>query len=183
MWHTDYKQLDDKRWLIIYEDGASRYVTGRGVFDEATTERAIEVLDQAIYERGKPKLILTDHGTRFYAVGSEKKKGVSKFEEHIETLGNQHILGRVVHPQTNGKAERVNGEVRRKIHLFLDVSGPPSSGCPINPPPIEKEPLIRFMRWYNHARPHMSLNVDIEETPDVAFKRKMPPDDLDESDK
>ena len=28
MQHTDYKRLDDTRWLIIYEDGASRYVAG-----------------------------------------------------------------------------------------------------------------------------------------------------------
>ena len=27
MWHTDYKQLDDGRWLVSYEDDASRVVT------------------------------------------------------------------------------------------------------------------------------------------------------------
>ena len=74
MWHTDYKQLDDGQWLIIYEDDTSRYVTGWGVFKEATAAHAIEVLDQAISNHGKPKSVLTDHGTQFYAVGSEKKK-------------------------------------------------------------------------------------------------------------
>ena len=31
------------------------------------------------------------------------------------------------------------------------------------------------MEWYNHDRPHMSLDWDNLETPAQAFKRKMPP--------
>ena len=30
------------------------------------------------------------------------------------------------------------------------------------------------MRWYNHNRPHMSLDWDDPETPVQAFARKMP---------
>ena len=48
MWHTDYKQLCDRRWLLCYEDDASHFVTGYGVFDHATTENALAVLEQAI---------------------------------------------------------------------------------------------------------------------------------------
>ena len=62
MWHTDYKQLDDGRWFISYEYDASRFVTGLGVFDEATAEHAMDVLDQAITGHGKPKSILSDRG-------------------------------------------------------------------------------------------------------------------------
>ena len=32
MRHTDYKQLDDGRRFLCYEDDASRFVTGLGVF-------------------------------------------------------------------------------------------------------------------------------------------------------
>ena len=67
MWHTDYKQLDDERWFISYEDDESGYVTGWGVFNEATTEHAIEVLDQAIAGHGEPRSILSDRGSQFYA--------------------------------------------------------------------------------------------------------------------
>ena len=73
MWHTDYKQLDDGCWFISYEDDASRFVTGWGVFDEATAEHAMEVLDQAITKHGKPKSILSDRGSQFYTTGSEKR--------------------------------------------------------------------------------------------------------------
>ena len=183
MWHTDYKQLDDGRWLISYEDDASRFVTGWGVFDEATAEHAIEVLDKAISEYGKPRSILSDRGSQFYATESEKKsKGVSEFEKHLEELGIRHILARVAHPQTNGKLERVHGEIQRKLPLFYDVAGPPGSACPINPSVIESDPMVRFMKWYNYERPHMSLDTDIEETPAMAFERKMLPPGSDVSD-
>ena len=38
------------------------------------------------------------------------------------------------------------------------------------------------MKWYNHDRPHMSLDTDIEETPAMAFERKMPPAGSDATD-
>ena len=83
MWRTDYKQLDDGRWLISYEDDASRFVTGWGVFDEATTEHAIEVLDKAISEYGKPRPILSDRGSQFATASEKKSKGVSEFEKRL----------------------------------------------------------------------------------------------------
>ena len=61
MWHTDYKQLDDGRWFLCYEDDASRFVTGYGVFEHATAENALAVLDRAIKDRGRPASIMTDH--------------------------------------------------------------------------------------------------------------------------
>lgn len=73
MWHTDFKQLDDGRWFIAYQDDASRFVTGYGVFENATTENALAVLDEAITNHGKPASILTDHGSQFYANESTEK--------------------------------------------------------------------------------------------------------------
>ena len=63
LWHTDWYMVMDRRWmgrwLIVYIDDASRFITGWGLFDEATTEKAISVLDKAISEYGKPASILT----------------------------------------------------------------------------------------------------------------------------
>ena len=36
-------------------------------------------------------------------------------------------------------------------------------------------PMARFVRWHNTERPHMSLNTDVKETPEMAFGRKTPP--------
>ena len=185
MWHTDYKQLDDGRWFLGYLDDASRFMAGYGVFQEATTENALLVLDEAIKAHGRPASILTDRGTQFYASESEvKKKGNSKFEERMVELGIKHILARVRHPQTNGKIERFHGELQRKLHLFEEESvdktrrGTPSDddhvGGPLNTEP-KKDAITRFMDWYNNDRPHMSLDFDNLETPAKAFVRKMPP--------
>ena len=164
MWHTDFKLLDDGRWFLCYEDDASRFVTGYGAFEHATTENALAVLEEAIKNHGKPASIMTDHGSQFYANASEaKKKGASDFEKRLVGLGIHQILARVKHPQTNGKLERLHGEIQRKLPEFEAILMRKS------------DPIDLFMQWYNYDRPHMSLNRDERETPAQAFVRKMPP--------
>ena len=63
------------------------------------------------------------------------------------------------HPQTNGKLERLHGEIQRKLPKFEAAVMRTS------------EPTGLFMKWYNHDRPHMSLNWDELETPAQAFER------------
>ena len=145
------------------------------MFDEATGKHAVKVPDGAMSAYGKPASILSDRGFQFYATESEKKaKGVSMFERRLNDLGIRHILARVAHPQTNGKLERARGELQRKLHPFHDVAGPPGV-CPVNPPRIETDPMARFVKWHNCERPHMSLDADVGETPEMAFERKTPP--------
>ena len=164
MWHTDYKLLDDGRWFLCYEDDASRFVTAYGTFERATTENALAVLDEAIRNHGKPASIMTDRGSQFYATASEaKKKGASEFEKKMAELGIKQILAGVRHPQTNGKLERLHGEIQRKLPEFEAIMMRKS------------DPVDLFMQWYNYDRPHMSLGSDGEETPAQAFVRKMPP--------
>ena len=50
MWHTDYKQLPGGKWFVSFQDDASRFIVGFGVFDEPTSDHAIEVLERAIKE-------------------------------------------------------------------------------------------------------------------------------------
>ena len=154
LWHADWFYYNGK-WIIAYLDDASRLITGYGVFENATAENAIKVLREAMDNYGKPESILTDRGTQFYASGGEKKvKGVSKFEKFLAENGIRHIVGRVNHPQTNGKIERFYGTLKDKARYF--------------------ETLDEFVEWYNHKRPHMSLNLEELETPYQAFLRKLP---------
>ena len=182
LWHTDYKLLPNKKWFISYLDDASRYILAHGVFDEATTQHAIDVLHEAISKHGVPASVMTDHGSQFYANEKENRiRGVSKFEEELVRLGINHILSGVRHPQTNGKIERFHGEIHRKIHVFEDASAERTIrnltddshiGGPLNTTP-RKDAVTRFIEWYNNIRTHMSLN-DME-TPAQAYRRKMPP--------
>jgi transposase InsO family protein len=50
---------------------ASRFIIHHGVFTEATTDNAIQVLKEAIAKHGRPASILTDHGSQFYANQAE----------------------------------------------------------------------------------------------------------------
>ena len=78
MWHTDYKHLDDGRWFLCYEDDASRFVTGYGMFEHATTENALAVLEEAIKNHGKPASIMTDRGSQFLRqrLGGKEEGGI-----------------------------------------------------------------------------------------------------------
>jgi putative transposase len=157
LWHTDWYLIEDDRWrgkwLIAYLDDASRFIVGYGIFDEATTANAISILDDCINTYGKPLELLTDHGSQFYAnFGEIKAVGISKFQQYLIGRKINHILGRVHHPQTNGKIERFYETFQSKIPHFNSME--------------------EFVIWYNTKRPHMSLNWDQLETPIQAFYKK-----------
>ncbi len=160
LWHTDWKLLEGKGWLIAYLDDASRLIVGYGLFSEATSERSVEVLKAAIRKHGKPASVLTDRGIQFYASESEEKeKGATAFERYLVENGIRHVLSRVLHPQTNGKVERFFRTVEDKLAW---------NGGDVD----------RLVEWYNMKRPHMSLNLEEVETPYRAFIRKMPKDGI-----
>lgn len=185
LWHTDYKQLRDGRWFIAYQDDASRFIVGFGVYDEATTEHAIEVLEKAVKRHGRPAQLLTDHGSQFYA--NEKgraARGASAFEMRLVELGIGHILARVRHPQTNGKLERFHLEIERHLQSFEEESAALTvrgrrpdehAGGPFHTAGMT-DPVTRLVEWYNN-RIHMSLK-DQRETPAQAYVRKQPPEDI-----
>ena len=155
MWQGDWKLLDNGKWLIAFMDDASRRIMCYGIFDNATTENTISVLKKGFQEYGKPREIMTDHGTQFVASRKDKKGYAKhKFGEFLEENGIRHILARVHHPQTNGKIERFFGLVEAKKRFFTDMD--------------------ELIGWYNYDKPHMSLDFDNAETPEEAFWRKLP---------
>ena len=98
--------------------------------------------------------MLTGRDVQFYISKAEgKKQGKNDFQIFLEEVGIEHVLGKVNHPQTNGKQERLFGTIKRHYHEFGS--------------------LDELMEWYNNVRPHMSLDWDNLETPTRAFERKM----------
>jgi len=84
-------------------------------------------------------------GSQFYAnFGEIKAAGISKFQQYLIGRKINHILGRVHHPQTNGKIERFYETFQSKIQNFNSME--------------------EFVIWYNTKRPHMSLNWEELET-------------------
>ena len=185
MWHAAYKLLDDGRWFIAYQDDASRFIVGFGVFKEATGEHAVEVLKEAISRHGKPASVLTGRGPQFYASEKEAPSGGgAKFEEELVALGVRHVLARAGRAQTNAKLGRFYGDLQRKLPRFAGASagravrqrGGPGAGHVGGPFCTDKprDPAERLVDWYNN-KPHRSLDWDSSETPAQAFVRKAAP--------
>lgn len=175
LWHTDYTQLPDGRWLIMYGDDSSRFITGWGMFENATSPNAIAVFEEACNAYGAPYSVLTDHGTQFYAMESAKKdtKGHTGFERHVMKNGIRHIPARVGHPQANGKIERLFREYKHRIARFADVAGPPGTAAPFGAPdPAVSDPTARFVEYHNNY-PHRSLHG---QSPACAFEERRIPE-------
>ena len=140
MAHTDwtYDPFTTKQFSV-YLDDRTRVVTSYGVFKRATAENSIALLKSAIADYGKPKCIMTDHGSQYYANKADKFNQNTQFRIALDALGIKHYLARVNRPQTNGKVERFFLTYKKEYatSTFKDIKD--------------------FIRHYNEERLHMSL--------------------------
>lgn len=153
LWHTDWCEYEGDK-IIVYEDDASRFITGFGVFNRSTVKNSIEVLQEAI-KYGVPKQIITDHGTQFVSLSREscKEPQPNEFQKFLQDNKIEHIKARIKHPQTNGKVERLF----RTLKILKDYNGSWKEAVNV----------------YNYERIHMSLELeDRLRTPYQAFLEK-----------
>ena len=140
MWHTDWSYDPyTQRQLSVYLDDRTRLVTSYGIFQRSTAENTIALLKSGIASCGKPKSVMTDHGSQFYTNKGDSQEN-SQFRIVLDALGIKHYVARVNRPQTNGKVER----------FFLSYKTEFATGTFLN--------ITDYIRHYNEARPHMSLN-------------------------
>ncbi len=141
LWHTDwsYDPFTQKQ-LSVYLDDRTRMITSFGIFRNANAENTITLLKAGIAYFGKPKSIMTDHGSQYYANRPEASQENTQFRICLDILGIKHYVARVNRPQTNGKVER----------FFLSYKTEFATGSFIG--------ISDYIKHYNGARPHMSLN-------------------------
>jgi len=141
LWHTDwsYDPFTGKQ-LSVYIDDKTRLITSFGIFQRATANIAVALLRSGIAEYGKPKAVMTDHGSQYYANRPECKQENTEFRKALDILGIKHYLARVNRPQTNGKVER----------FFLTYKTEFATGTFTS--------IKEYISHYNEFRPHMSLN-------------------------
>ena len=141
LWHTDwsYDPFTGKQ-ISVYIDDRTRMITSYGIYKKATTESSIALLRSGITEFGKPKAIMTDHGSQYYANHPNANQNNTEFRKYLNILSIKHYLARVNRPQTNGKVER----------FFLTYKTEYATGTFSN--------LKDFINYYNKIRPHMSLH-------------------------
>lgn len=51
---------------------------------------------------------------------------------------------------------------------------PAHVGGPFHTAAAAADPVDRFFEWFNNERPNMALDTSIRETPEQAYRRKMP---------
>ena len=140
LWHTDwtYDPYTQKQ-LSVYLDDKTRLIISFGLLKGATAENSIALLKAGIAEYGKPKTVMTDHGSQFYANKADSTEQKTQFRIVLDALGIKHYVARVNRPQTNGKVER----------FFLSYKTEYATGTFKN--------IKEYMTHYNTQRPHMSL--------------------------
>lgn len=138
-WHTDWTSCPfTGRNLIAFIDDHSRFLVHAQYFDSPTTENTILAFQNAIAKHGKPEAIITDNGTQFTPARAQE----GPFTKWCQEQGIKHILGRVHHPQTNGKIERWFGTYKSEFKDGEDT-------------------LETFLKFYNYERLHQSLGYKV----------------------
>ncbi len=142
MWHTDwtYCPFTDKHFSV-YIDDRTRLVTSYGLFKNANTDNSLALLKAGIAGYGKPKSVMTDHGSTYFN-NTPDSKGIlqlNTFQTKLKSLGIKHSLAPVNRPQTNGKVERFFRTYKEEYITETFSS------------------LKSFINHYNKRRPHMSL--------------------------
>lgn len=136
LWHTDWTTCPfTGKQLIAFIDDHSRYIVHAEYFENATTENTLLAFSNAIQKYGIPSAILTDNGTQF----TPARKESGPFTQWCEKRKIKHILGRVHHPQTNGKIERWFGTYKIEYDERFNC-------------------LDEFVNFYNKIRIHQGIN-------------------------
>ena len=129
-------------WLIFIIDDHSRFIVNYGIFRQQTAENVLEVLRGAFIKYGLPKEILTDNGAQFTTW-----QGVTRFEKLLAKLEICHTRARPHHPQTLGKIEAFNRNIKREL---LDVELFRSQE-------EASERIAAYIEHYNYARTHQGI--------------------------
>jgi len=148
-------QLDALEWrladgskCVIFQllDDCSRYLLASLVAAAETSQAAIAVTRTGIGAFQVPCLLLSDNGT---ALNRDRLGQRTALVSYLTGLGVKPITGRPSHPQTQGKDERVHQPLQNWLRAH-----------PAAASMAELQSLVdEFDDYYNHTRPHQSLQM------------------------
>jgi len=127
-------------------DDHSRFVISAAVVVRATARPVCDALEAAISRHGAPEGVLTDNGKVFTARFGPGP-GPVLFDRICQDSGIRHLLTAPRSPTTTGKIERWHKTLRAE---FL-------TGKVFSSVVDAQEQLDRWVRSYNHERPHQSI--------------------------
>ena len=151
LWQLDHKKAIHGNWArrtvpFVVVDDCSRYLLGLRALPDKGLFSTWNAMWNVFGEFGLPRAILSDNDRIFHGV-----VGPSQFEARLLRLGIRILHGRVYHPQTQGKVERLNGTLERE--LLQD-------GCFRSCEELQSG-FDCFRYDYNFERPHESLEMDV----------------------
>lgn len=142
LWHTDWSKCPfTGKNIIIFIDDYSRYVIHAEIFEHATLDNTLLAFRNAISKAGKSEQILSDNGVQFTNT-KERGDPNHKFTKFCTENNIKHILGRIHHPQTNGKCERWFGTYKSEFDERFNY-------------------LDEFISFYNEKRIHQGINYQV----------------------
>ncbi|OIR56906.1 MAG: uncharacterized protein A8A55_2342 [Amphiamblys sp. WSBS2006] len=104
-----------KKWILVAIDHFSKWPVAEAV-QEASAKTVIEFVKKNIVANfGIPAEIITDRGSAFTAVETERYLA--------EVLGTKHLRTSAYHPQANGVTERFNGLLGNTLRKLTDEEG------------------------------------------------------------
>ena len=130
--------------ILCWIDDHSRYVISITAHAPVTGAHVVDTFRTAISVHGMPASTLTDNG---FVFTTRVARGPNAFERELAILGITQKNGRPNHPQTQGKVERFQQTLKK----WLRAQPPPRSLRAL------QAQLDEFTDYYNHQRPHRSL--------------------------
>jgi transposase InsO family protein len=137
-------------------DDHSRYGAGLYAMRDHSWERVRDCFIDVFERCGKPRQMLMDHGTPWWA--TQNGWGLSRLSVFLIEQDIDLIFGRVRHPQTQGKVERFHRTLARSMI---------KQGMPTQWEQWQGR-YDSFLERYNHVRPHEALGM---QTPAQRYRR------------
>jgi len=151
LWQMDskakYTLADGECHALAIVDDHSRYLVGLHALSALVIAQAHPYLVQTFRCYGLPQALLMDHGSLWWS--TTNGWGLTSLSIRLIEQDITLLYGRVAHPQTQGKVERLNGTVGSELRYH----GVPRylRECPAA--------LARMRETYNHQRPHEALGM------------------------
>lgn len=147
---THWRLADDTPVEILtFLDDCTRFAVSVTAHRSVTTATLVQELRDAIAEHGVPASTLTDNGM-IYTVrlaGRRREGGRNAFEHELRRLGIIQKNGSPAHPQTQGKVERFQQTLKKRLTAITPAANLDELQAAID----------AFRLDYNQHRPHRSL--------------------------
>jgi transposase InsO family protein len=131
--------------VLLFLDDHSRYLISATAHQPVTGRTVVDAFRTACATHSTPQSTLTDNG---FVFTTRHRGGPNGFEIELHERGVAQKNGTPNHPQTQGKVERLNQTLKKWLR-----ARPPAPDLP-----ALQTLLDEFTDYYNHRRPHRSLD-------------------------